>query len=344
MRRAWRARPAPRGHVPAMPFSPVLLAPIPGSRPSAPSSPTRSRRPFFPRRGSAFRNAARGRHRRTGRAHRRRGRATSRASSPCRTTRRSRWRCAITATSSASTTPTSATGAASCSRSCARPGQRPAARSRHQGLRPHALVARRRRAADPEGRRARGAGHRDAGGAGRAHLARPSRLIETGEALQRNDEPSPTRAAVLTRLSHSHIRFGTFQRHAALERPDLIADADRPRGRGLLSRAGGTPTTRPRRCWPPWSAKTRRARRALDGRRLRPRRAQHRQHEHQRRELRLRPLPLPAAQRSQLRRRLFRSRRPLQLRPPARGGVLEPAPAGRRPQPRRARPTRWSRR
>ncbi|HWA60232.1 MAG TPA: YdiU family protein [Caulobacteraceae bacterium] len=47
-------------------------------------------------------------------------------------------------------------------------------------------------------------------------------LIETGEALQRNDEPSPTRAAVLTRLSHSHIRFGTFQRHAFEERADRI--------------------------------------------------------------------------------------------------------------------------
>lgn len=39
-------------------------------------------------------------------------------------------------------------------------------------------------------------------------------LFETGERLQRNDEPSPTRACVLVRLSHSHIRFGTFQRHA----------------------------------------------------------------------------------------------------------------------------------
>jgi uncharacterized protein YdiU (UPF0061 family) len=47
-------------------------------------------------------------------------------------------------------------------------------------------------------------------------------LIETGEALQRNDEPSPTRSAVLTRLGHSHIRFGTFQRFAFLNRPDLI--------------------------------------------------------------------------------------------------------------------------
>src|SRR3954462_8622478 len=48
-------------------------------------------------------------------------------------------------------------------------------------------------------------------------------LIETGEALTRNDEPSPTRSAVLTRLSWSHIRFGSFQRHAYLDRPDLIS-------------------------------------------------------------------------------------------------------------------------
>src|SRR6202008_4114874 len=47
-------------------------------------------------------------------------------------------------------------------------------------------------------------------------------LIETGEALTRGDEPSPTRASVLTRLSHSHIRFGSFQRHAFYERPDRI--------------------------------------------------------------------------------------------------------------------------
>ena len=47
-------------------------------------------------------------------------------------------------------------------------------------------------------------------------------LVETGEGLERNDEPSPTRGAVLTRLSHSHIRFGTFQRLAFFERADLI--------------------------------------------------------------------------------------------------------------------------
>ena len=40
-------------------------------------------------------------------------------------------------------------------------------------------------------------------------------LFETGEALERGDEPSPTRSSVLVRLSHSHVRFGSFQRHAA---------------------------------------------------------------------------------------------------------------------------------
>ena len=47
-------------------------------------------------------------------------------------------------------------------------------------------------------------------------------LIETGEPLQRNDEPSPTRSAVLVRLNHSHIRFGTFQRHAYHKDEDAL--------------------------------------------------------------------------------------------------------------------------
>ncbi|MBX9575462.1 MAG: YdiU family protein [Caulobacteraceae bacterium] len=47
-------------------------------------------------------------------------------------------------------------------------------------------------------------------------------LIETGEELERGDEPSPTRSAVLVRLSHSHIRFGTFQRAAYLGRTDML--------------------------------------------------------------------------------------------------------------------------
>lgn len=47
-------------------------------------------------------------------------------------------------------------------------------------------------------------------------------LIETGEQLMRGDEPSPTRSAVLVRLSHSHIRIGTFQRLAALGETDKM--------------------------------------------------------------------------------------------------------------------------
>lgn len=43
-------------------------------------------------------------------------------------------------------------------------------------------------------------------------------VIETGEELVRSDEPSPTRSAVLVRLSHGHIRIGSFQRLAALDR------------------------------------------------------------------------------------------------------------------------------
>jgi uncharacterized protein YdiU (UPF0061 family) len=39
-------------------------------------------------------------------------------------------------------------------------------------------------------------------------------LFETGVELVRGDEPSPTRSSVLTRLSHGHIRIGTFQRLA----------------------------------------------------------------------------------------------------------------------------------
>jgi uncharacterized protein YdiU (UPF0061 family) len=47
-------------------------------------------------------------------------------------------------------------------------------------------------------------------------------IIETGEALERNDEPSPTRGAAMVRLSHSHIRIGSFQRAAFHEDRALL--------------------------------------------------------------------------------------------------------------------------
>ena len=51
-------------------------------------------------------------------------------------------------------------------------------------------------------------------------------VIETGESLHRQDEPSPTRSAVLVRLSHSHIRIGSFQRlfyHNDADGIDMLA-------------------------------------------------------------------------------------------------------------------------
>jgi serine/tyrosine/threonine adenylyltransferase len=54
------------------------------------------------------------------------------------------------------------------------------------------------------------------------YTSRAFSLIETGEQLARNDEPSPTRASVLVRLQHSHVRFGTFQRHAYLQKPENL--------------------------------------------------------------------------------------------------------------------------
>lgn len=48
-------------------------------------------------------------------------------------------------------------------------------------------------------------------------------VIETGEELFRQDEPSPTRSAVLVRLSHGHIRIGTFQRLLYLDERDHMA-------------------------------------------------------------------------------------------------------------------------
>lgn len=48
-------------------------------------------------------------------------------------------------------------------------------------------------------------------------------VIETGEALERSDEPSPARGCVLVRLGHSHVRYGTFQRMATEGDPATLA-------------------------------------------------------------------------------------------------------------------------
>jgi uncharacterized protein YdiU (UPF0061 family) len=48
-------------------------------------------------------------------------------------------------------------------------------------------------------------------------------VFETGESLQRQDEPSPTRSAVLVRLQHAHVRIGIFQRLAFFEERENMA-------------------------------------------------------------------------------------------------------------------------
>lgn len=57
-----------------------------------------------------------------------------------------------------------------------------------------------------------------------ANTSKTFSVIETGERLWRGDEPSPTRSAVLVRLSHGHIRIGSFQRLLALQEPDHMAE------------------------------------------------------------------------------------------------------------------------
>lgn len=49
-------------------------------------------------------------------------------------------------------------------------------------------------------------------------------VIETGDELFRQDEPSPARGAVLVRLSHGHIRIGTFQRLTCLQKTDHLVE------------------------------------------------------------------------------------------------------------------------
>jgi uncharacterized protein YdiU (UPF0061 family) len=52
--------------------------------------------------------------------------------------------------------------------------------------------------------------------------SKPFALFETGEQLHRGDEPSPARSSILTRLGWSHIRIGTFQRHAYEDSPERV--------------------------------------------------------------------------------------------------------------------------
>ena len=68
------------------------------------------------------------------------------------------------------------------------------------------------------------------------YTSKTFRLIETGEALDRGDEPSPTRSSVLVRLSHSHIRIGSLPAPRRSRRDGRAPSPRRPCDRPLLAR------------------------------------------------------------------------------------------------------------
>jgi len=77
------------------------------------------------------------------------------------------------------------------------------------------------------------------------NTSRTLSVVETGEALTRHDEPSPTRSAVLVRLSHSHIRIGSFQRLAYMQDFDAIEILARHVARHYYTGVGGLPRLDP---------------------------------------------------------------------------------------------------
>jgi hypothetical protein len=95
---------------------------------------------------------------------------------------------------------------------------RPADGPWHQGFGADAVEPARRWPPHAERRDARGAGDRNARSAGRQYQPDLLRDRNRRIAVARR-RAFPTRAAVLVRLSHSHIRIGTFQRLGMLDAP-----------------------------------------------------------------------------------------------------------------------------
>ena len=140
------------------------------------------------------------------------GRCISAASSRCPTISPRRWRFATTAISSACTIRRSATAAASSSHSFATIADRLLdLGTKGSGQTPYSRHADGRLTLKGGVREVLATEMLEALG---VNTSKSFALFETGEALERGDEPSPTRSSVLTRLSHGHIRIGTFQRLA----------------------------------------------------------------------------------------------------------------------------------
>ena len=156
-----------------------------------------------------------------------------------------------------------------------------------------AVVARRRRAAHAQGRRARGPRDRDARGARRQH-------VEVAQPLRDRRGAHARRRAVAHAIVGARAPQSLARPLRHVPAPRALGDAGVARSRSsTYSIAHYFPRCRRRRPIA-WRASWPRSRARpplcgeLDGRGLRPRRPQLRQHEHHRRELRLRAVPLPA--------------------------------------------------
>ena len=162
-------------------------------------------------------------------------------------------------------------------RAAARRRGRPAPRPRHQGQRQDAVVARRRRPAHAQGRRARGAGDGDAGGARRAdvEVVQPVRDRRARSSAATSRRPRARRCWCACPLAHPlrHLPAPALPRRVAdrcARLVDFSSSTTCPR----------RPAAAIRSCLPARRHGAQRAAvRRLDGGRLRPRRAQHRQHE-----------------------------------------------------------------
>ncbi|CAA9223107.1 MAG: Selenoprotein O and cysteine-containing homologs, partial [uncultured Acetobacteraceae bacterium] len=216
-------------------------------------------------------------------------------------------------------------------RPVARCPRRPAARPRHQGQRQDALVARRGWALDAQRRRARGAGDRHAGGARRRNVqvVQPGRDGRGADARRRTLAHALGRAGAAQPLPHPHRLFPAFRFPQGRGAAPPVAG---PHHTDLPARGMARGRTGARRRLPGGGVPARGAHgRAVDRRRLRPRRAEHGQHQRHGRELRLRPVALPPDLRPGLHRRLLRPRRPLRFRPPAGSVGVEPGAPRRMP-------------
>ena len=243
--------------------------------------------------------------------------------------RRSRSRCAITATSSGCTIRTSAMAAASCSPSFAdTDGRLLDLGTKGSGQTPYSRTADGRLTLKGGVREVLATEMLEALG---VNTSKTFALFETGE------DARARRRAVADPLGGAHPAEPRPYPHRHVPAAGVLRRGRQHRQarsllpRTSLRRAPGRRCRNALRLFDLVSQRDRDTRRVLSRRGLRPRRAQQRQYQHHRRELRLRPVALHARMGPGVHRGLFRPLRALFLRPPARSDPLGPRPVRRLP-------------